>query len=382
MTLVGFKPSHALKAYHNYRTSYFVYPDESHVKGSSQSFDALIKQMIAKDKVAIVKFIARKGTQLRFCALIPQEESYDDDHVQTPPGFHLVFLPYADDFRNLGSVRPNEQEKVSRGLLSSAKILCNALEIQDFDLRNFEDPSLQKFFAHLQAHALGESNPESPPDLLQPDTEGMKRYDDIIKLFEESLRLDCPESQSKPEPQKKARAPAQKKNELVITKDDKEKPATAASKSTNKPAPKGRATATAAAATTAKSRAGKGKKPADISEEDSDIGDYDSGDSFIANDSDSDKPKKRGVVPNKGKSARGTVKVEKVEYQDSDDNEDNKMKPQTYLNRLIELKLIKDFDPGAITMSELKEYLKNLGLRNVGNKDELVDRILTHNSQQ
>jgi len=37
--------------------------------------------MIAKDKIAIVKFIARKGTQLRFCALLPQEESYDEDHV-------------------------------------------------------------------------------------------------------------------------------------------------------------------------------------------------------------------------------------------------------------------------------------------------------------
>lgn len=43
-------------------------------------------------------------------------------------------------------------------------------------------------------------------------------------------------------------------------------------------------------------------KPADISEEDSDIGDYDSGDSFIDNDSDSDKPKKRGVAANKGKA--------------------------------------------------------------------------------
>lgn len=46
--------------------------------------------MIAKDKIAIVKFIARKGTQLRFCALLPQEESYDEDHVQTPPGFSKI----------------------------------------------------------------------------------------------------------------------------------------------------------------------------------------------------------------------------------------------------------------------------------------------------
>lgn len=59
MHLVGFKPSSDLKAYHNYRSSYFVYPDEHRVKGSSQSFHALISQMIAKDKIAIVRFIAR-----------------------------------------------------------------------------------------------------------------------------------------------------------------------------------------------------------------------------------------------------------------------------------------------------------------------------------
>lgn len=35
MRLIGFKPSNTLKPYHNYRTSYFVYPDDSHVKGSS-----------------------------------------------------------------------------------------------------------------------------------------------------------------------------------------------------------------------------------------------------------------------------------------------------------------------------------------------------------
>lgn len=28
LTLVGFKPKHLIKPYHNLRTSYFVYPDE------------------------------------------------------------------------------------------------------------------------------------------------------------------------------------------------------------------------------------------------------------------------------------------------------------------------------------------------------------------
>lgn len=35
MKLIGFKPRSKLKLYHNYRPSYFLYPDEFRVKGSS-----------------------------------------------------------------------------------------------------------------------------------------------------------------------------------------------------------------------------------------------------------------------------------------------------------------------------------------------------------
>lgn len=43
ITLIGFKPKKVIKPYHNIRTSYFLYPDEEHVSGSSQFFDALIE---------------------------------------------------------------------------------------------------------------------------------------------------------------------------------------------------------------------------------------------------------------------------------------------------------------------------------------------------
>ena len=46
ITLIGFKPKSLIKPYHNLRTSYFLYPDEEHVSGSSQFFDALIDELI------------------------------------------------------------------------------------------------------------------------------------------------------------------------------------------------------------------------------------------------------------------------------------------------------------------------------------------------
>ena len=71
MKLMGFKPKNYLKVYHNVKHSYFIYPDEKRVTGSSQVLDALIKELIREDKIAIVRFIPRDNTVVRFCALVP-----------------------------------------------------------------------------------------------------------------------------------------------------------------------------------------------------------------------------------------------------------------------------------------------------------------------
>ena len=71
MKLVGFKPKSYLKVYHNIKHSYFMSPDEKKTKGSSQCTDALIKEMIAQDKIAIVKFVPRENSVIRICALVP-----------------------------------------------------------------------------------------------------------------------------------------------------------------------------------------------------------------------------------------------------------------------------------------------------------------------
>ena len=61
--------------------------------------------MITKNKIAIVRVQVRDNTSLRFCALLPQEESMDESSgLQTPPGFQLIVLPYADDIRELDSI--------------------------------------------------------------------------------------------------------------------------------------------------------------------------------------------------------------------------------------------------------------------------------------
>lgn len=45
MKLMGFKPKACLKVFHNVKHSYFVYPDDKRITGSSQVADALIREM-------------------------------------------------------------------------------------------------------------------------------------------------------------------------------------------------------------------------------------------------------------------------------------------------------------------------------------------------
>ena len=61
ISLVGFKPKHLIKPYYNLRTSYFLYPDEEHVVGSSQFFDALIDELTETNMVAIAKIMPRNN---------------------------------------------------------------------------------------------------------------------------------------------------------------------------------------------------------------------------------------------------------------------------------------------------------------------------------
>lgn len=74
LVLIGFKPKHRLKIYHNIKAPYFIYPDDERVTNSSKFFDGLIESMIKTKKVAIARFIPRNLSKVRFVALVPQKE--------------------------------------------------------------------------------------------------------------------------------------------------------------------------------------------------------------------------------------------------------------------------------------------------------------------
>ena len=187
MKLMGFKSIESIKPYYNIRESYFIYPNELYSNGSSKLIDALIKQMLNKNKCAIVKFVAREGSVVKFCALFPQIEKYDEDYYQTPPGFNMIVLPWADDLRSNSDIMakyPKVLPEVNEEQFELAKKIIKKMNIS-FDCRAFENYELQKFYATLQALALDEADIEPVEDTLQPSEEGLEQ---VLNGLDEDFR--------------------------------------------------------------------------------------------------------------------------------------------------------------------------------------------------
>jgi len=240
--LMGFKSIESIKPYYNLRESYFIYPNELYSNGSSKLIDALIKQMLNKNKCAIVKFVSREGSVVKLCALMPQAEKYDEDYFQTPPGFNMIILPWADDIRSnsvIMSKFPKQLPENSEEEFDLAKKIIKKMNIS-FDCRAFENYELQKFYATLQALALDEPNEDPVEDTLQPNNEGLEKVlngldeefrkvifgdrggktEEIIEKYAKGNRGNKNKSRSKSNDSKSSRSQSKKKKKKKISDED------------------------------------------------------------------------------------------------------------------------------------------------------------------
>ncbi|XP_005379421.1 PREDICTED: X-ray repair cross-complementing protein 6 isoform X2 [Chinchilla lanigera] len=183
LVLIGFKPLALLKKHHYLRPSLFVYPEESLVNGSSTLFSALLIKCLEKEVIAVCRYTPRKSVPPYFVALVPQEEELDDQKIQvTPPGFQLVFLPYADDKRN---VPVTEKVMANPEQIDKMKAIVQKLRFK-YRSDSFENPVLQQHFRNLEALALDLMEPEQAVDLTLPKVEAMnKRLGSLVEEFKD-----------------------------------------------------------------------------------------------------------------------------------------------------------------------------------------------------
>ncbi|XP_004063587.1 X-ray repair cross-complementing protein 6 isoform X2 [Gorilla gorilla gorilla] len=183
LMLMGFKPLVLLKKHHYLRPSLFVYPEESLVIGSSTLFSALLIKCLEKEVAALCRYTPRRNIPPYFVALVPQEEELDDQKIQvTPPGFQLVFLPFADDKRKMPFT---EKIMATPEQVGKMKAIVDKLRFT-YRSDSFENPVLQQHFRNLEALALDLMEPEQAVDLTLPKVEAMnKRLGSLVDEFKE-----------------------------------------------------------------------------------------------------------------------------------------------------------------------------------------------------
>lgn len=219
LVLIGFKPLAMLKQHHYLRPSLFMYPEESLVNGSSTLFSALLTKCLEKEVVAVCRYTPRRNIPPCFVALMPQDEELDEQKVQvTPPGFQLVFLPFADDKRKVPCTpkvlaNPEQVDKM--------KAIVQKLRFK-YRSNSFENPVLQQHFRNLEALALDLMEPEQALDLTLPKVEAMdKRLGPLVAEFKELVYPPDynPEGRG-PKRKEDAECPGSKKPKLELSEEE------------------------------------------------------------------------------------------------------------------------------------------------------------------
>ncbi|KAG2323931.1 hypothetical protein Bca4012_038285 [Brassica carinata] len=199
LRLLGFKPLSCLKDYHNMKPSTFLYPSDKEVIGSTRAFIALHRSMIQLGRFAVAFYGGT--TPPRLVALVAQDEIESDGGQVEPPGMNMIYLPYANDIRDIEMVQSKPgvaAPRASEDQLKKASALMRRLELKDFSVCQFANPALQRHYAILQAIALDEDELRETRDETLPDEEGMNRPGVVkaIKEFKESIYGDDSEEES------------------------------------------------------------------------------------------------------------------------------------------------------------------------------------------
>ncbi|KAL7857038.1 hypothetical protein SRHO_G00159370 [Serrasalmus rhombeus] len=182
LVLMGFKPMDRLKLHHHVRPTLFVYPEEDQVTGNSCVFTALLQKCSEKNVFALCKYTPRRNSPPRFVALVPQREVLDGQVQAVPPGFHAIFLPYADDIRTLDV---HECPTASDEQVQKMKEIVHKLRFK-YRSDAFENPVLQQHYRNLEALALDMLAPEAIEDFTMPKVQMMdERLGPLVQEFKD-----------------------------------------------------------------------------------------------------------------------------------------------------------------------------------------------------
>jgi hypothetical protein len=208
LILLGFKDTNAVPFMHTLEETYFAYPNDERVEGSSSAFAHLHAAMLRKNVVAIGELLTRvSGTMhARLVAMRPLEEELCEDEIngqvvsrlKSPPGMVVVALPFEDDVRAMEPDAAVRSLETGGTAIATEKIVNAAMDlVQKQTLsnveigENFENATLAKFWDYVEHVALGECSPAEEEYDTVVDKEGvLKVAGEQITALKESLPPD------------------------------------------------------------------------------------------------------------------------------------------------------------------------------------------------
>jgi non-homologous end joining protein Ku len=206
LILLGFKDRNAVPFTHTLEATYFVYPNDKGVEGSSSAFAHLHAAMLRKHVVAIGELLTRKNGTARLVAMSPLEEELCEDEIngqavsrlKSPPGMVVVALPFKEDVRAMEPDAAVRSLETGGTAIATEKIVNAAMDlVQKQTLsnveigENFENGILAKFWDYVEHVALGECLPAEEDYDTVVDKEGvLKVAGEQITALKESLPPD------------------------------------------------------------------------------------------------------------------------------------------------------------------------------------------------
>ncbi|CAI7827312.1 unnamed protein product [Closterium sp. NIES-53] len=191
LLLLGFKPVHCLKDYHNLQPPTFLFPDEETLAGSTAAFIAMHNAMLDANSFALACWA--KISLPRLVAILPQQEQVDESGTQVQPaGWHMIPLPFYDDVRPAekyarwvpgrgandsggdGEEAGSKGEVVSApradaGQVATATALMRYMHLKTFSPLDILNPVIQTHYSMLEAIALDLPEVQPVVDTTLPD---------------------------------------------------------------------------------------------------------------------------------------------------------------------------------------------------------------------
>jgi len=124
-----------------------------------------------RPQMALARLVRREGDMAVLVALVPQEERFEEGTQATPPGMHMIYLPFQDDLRF-----PEEDPLLMKATpappratpqqVAAAEQLIDQLTLEDFSCANVPNPAVANHYDVVERVALE----EPPPDKIEDAT--------------------------------------------------------------------------------------------------------------------------------------------------------------------------------------------------------------------